>query len=180
MLENTICVQGITWESVLLKAVVCHAVLCAVACRSSALSIEEVEAQMRASGAAAAAGAGGGLRLVPKSVRRELQDAAAAEAAERKLQEEVAVSVKLLGCGVGLLILVQEQGSRHHLCCLHLSPCSSLPCPHAPSQPFFTTPPQKHTTALPTHLHTLSLHTHTHTYLHPPTHTAPVGQGQGG
>lgn len=71
-----------------------HGVL---SCRSPALSIEEVEAQMRA--AAAAGGGGGrgggagGLRLVPKSVRRELQDAAAAEAAEKKLQEEVAVSV---------------------------------------------------------------------------------------
>lgn len=47
-------------------------------------SIEEAEAEMRP-----AAGARDPARFLPKSMRQQLQDAAAAEAAEKKLQEEV-------------------------------------------------------------------------------------------
>lgn len=50
-------------------------------------SIEDVEAQMRSAAAAADQG-----RILPKSMRMQLQEAAAAEAAEQQLMQEMAVS----------------------------------------------------------------------------------------
>jgi hypothetical protein len=49
-------------------------------------SIEDVEAQMRSAAAAADPA-----RILPKSMRQQLQEAAAAEAAEQQLMQEMAV-----------------------------------------------------------------------------------------
>lgn len=56
-------------------------------CRTTALSIDEVEAQMRS----AAGGGAEPARLLPKSMRQQMQESAAAAAAEKQLQEDVAV-----------------------------------------------------------------------------------------
>lgn len=60
-------------------------------CRAPALSIDEVEAQMRTAGGGGADPA----RLLPKSMRQQMQESAAAVAAEKQLQEEVVVSGSL-------------------------------------------------------------------------------------
>jgi hypothetical protein len=77
--------------AVLCCAVLCCAVLCcAVLCyapRAPVGSIEDVEAQMRSAAAAADP-----TRILPKSMRKQLQEAAAAEAAEQELMQEMAVS----------------------------------------------------------------------------------------
>lgn len=65
----------------------CHVMHVCCLGRGPGPSIEEAEAEMRP-----AAGARDPARFLPKSMRQQLQDAAAAEAAEKKLQEEVVVS----------------------------------------------------------------------------------------
>jgi hypothetical protein len=68
----------------------CSGLWCDCLCRRApALSIDEVEAQMRAAGGG---GADPGARLLPKSMRQQMQESAAAAAAEKQLQEEVVVS----------------------------------------------------------------------------------------
>lgn len=83
-------------------------------CRAHALSIDEVEAQMRAAGGGGADPA----RLLPKSMRQQMQESAAAVAAEKQLQEEVVVSgslaaglQKLLRCCPGLTSLAGKQSN---------------------------------------------------------------------
>lgn len=65
----------------------CHVMPVCCRARDPGPSIEEAEAEMRP-----AAVPGDPARFLPKSMRQQLQDAAAAEAAEKKLQEEVVVS----------------------------------------------------------------------------------------
>lgn len=71
-----------------------------LSCRAPALSIDEVEAQMRTAGGGGADPA----RLLPKSMRQQMQESAAAVAAEKQLQEEVVVSWSL---AAGLQELLQ-------------------------------------------------------------------------
>jgi hypothetical protein len=65
------------------------------ACRASSLTIEEVEAGQRAPAAAAAAASGESSLLLPKSVRIAMREQQAAQAADKQLHEDAAVSLEI-------------------------------------------------------------------------------------